>query len=90
LGYGYKGLVLINGKHGQGIKMGADKLAENTPNAQKLVCPSPKVWDFDEKRLHWASWEKVKLIIARNWSVMRIMLQTTNPVPVIIPIYVGT
>ena len=25
--------------------MGADKSAENTP----------KVWDFDEKRLHWAS-----------------------------------
>ena len=29
-------------------KMGADKSFENTPNA-------PKVWDFDEKRLHWAS-----------------------------------
>jgi hypothetical protein len=30
------------------------------PNAPKfihaqIVCPSPKVWDFDEKRLHWAS-----------------------------------
>ena len=23
-------------------------------NAQ-IVCPSPKVWNFDEKRLHWAS-----------------------------------
>ena len=38
---------------------GADKSAENTPNAPKLsvqiVCTSPKVWDFDEKRLHWAS-----------------------------------
>ena len=21
----------------------------------QLVCPSPKDWDFDEKRLHWAS-----------------------------------
>ena len=20
----------------------------------QIVCPSPKVWDFDEKRLHWA------------------------------------
>ena len=43
----------------QSTKMGADKLAENTPNAQNLsaqfVCPSPKVWDFNEKRLHWAS-----------------------------------
>ena len=35
------------------------KMAENTPNAQNLsdqfVCPSPKVLDFNEKRLHWAS-----------------------------------
>ena len=36
-------------------KMGADKLAKNSPNAQKFICPSPKVWDFDEKRLHWVS-----------------------------------
>ena len=21
----------------------------------QFVCPSPKVWDFNEKRLHWAS-----------------------------------
>jgi hypothetical protein len=21
----------------------------------QIVCPSPKVWDFDEKRLHWTS-----------------------------------
>jgi hypothetical protein len=35
--------------------MGADKLAENTQNASKFVCPSPKVWDFDEKGLYWAS-----------------------------------
>jgi hypothetical protein len=43
---------LINKKHGQGThstKMRADKLAENTPNAPKIVCPSPKVWNFDEK-----------------------------------------
>ena len=32
--------------------MGADKSAENAP---KLLCPSPKVWDFNEKRLHWES-----------------------------------
>ena len=40
-------------------KMGADKLAWNTPNAPKFICPnclpSPKVWDFDEKMLHWVS-----------------------------------
>ena len=28
------------------------KSAENTP---KFICPSPKVWDFAEKRLHCAS-----------------------------------
>ena len=21
----------------------------------QIVCPSPKVWEFDKKRLHWAS-----------------------------------
>ena len=51
-------MVDLNGKHRQGThstKMGADKLAKNSPNAQKLICPSPKIWDLDEKRLHWAS-----------------------------------
>ena len=33
-------------------KMGADKSAENTP---KFICPSPNVWDFNEKKLHRAS-----------------------------------
>ena len=50
--------LLINGKHGQGthsIKMGANGLAENTQNAPKFICPIPKFWDFDEKRLHWVS-----------------------------------
>ena len=34
---------MINVKHGQGThctKMGADELAENTPNAPKLICPN--------------------------------------------------
>jgi len=37
------------------------KCAENTPNAPNIicpiqfVCPSPKLWNFDEKRLHWVS-----------------------------------
>ena len=34
-------------------EMGADKLAENI--SARIVCPSPKDWDFNEKRLHWAS-----------------------------------
>jgi hypothetical protein len=53
---------LINGKHGQGThstKIGADKLTEIPQMPQNLsvqiVCPSPKVWDFKEKRLHLAS-----------------------------------
>jgi hypothetical protein len=47
-------------------KMGADKSTENTPNAPKFICPnclrlgSPKVWDFDEIRLHWASVVRVR------------------------------
>ena len=51
LEFGYKAAQfywLINEKYGQGTlssKMGA----ENTPNAQ-IVCPSPKVWDFDKKK----------------------------------------
>ena len=50
---------MIDGKHGQGThstKMDADKLAENTSNAPKYICPSPEVWDFDKKkRLNQAS-----------------------------------
>ena len=34
-----------NGQWTNSIKMGAD-----TPNTPKFVCPSPKVWNFDEKR----------------------------------------
>ena len=40
--------------------MGADSLAERIPqmpqnSSAQFVYPSPKVWDFNEKRLHWAS-----------------------------------
>ena len=35
--------------------MGANSSDENTPNAPEFICPSPKVLDFNEKRLHWAS-----------------------------------
>ena len=59
---------------GQGThstKMSADKSAENISNAPKLsaqiVYPSPKVWDFNEKRLHWAS-----VVRARNDESLRI------------------
>ena len=53
---------MINGKHGQGThstKMGAEELPKIPQMPQNLsaqiVCPSPKVWDFDEKRLHCVS-----------------------------------
>jgi hypothetical protein len=42
-------------------KISADKSAENTsiqmPQnlSAQIICPSPKVWDFDEKMLLWAS-----------------------------------
>ena len=59
---------LINGKHGQGIhstKIIADKSAKNTPNAHSLsaqiVCPIPKFWNFDEKRLYLES-------VVHGWS----------------------
>ena len=55
-------IMVDYGKHKQGThstKMSADKLAQNTPNVPKIICPdclpSPKLWDFDEKMLHWAS-----------------------------------
>ena len=32
------------------------KIPQMTQNlSAQFACPSPKVWDFDEKRLHWAS-----------------------------------
>ena len=40
---------------GLSTKMGADKSTESTPYASNLICPSPKVWYCDEKRLHRAS-----------------------------------
>ena len=50
-------------------KMGVDKLFKNTPNAPKFICP--KVWDFDEKRLHWASVVRaikhVRMLVAKHW-----------------------
>ena len=29
----------------------------------QIVCPSPKVWDFNEKRLHWASVVRVDVMV---------------------------
>ena len=37
----------------KGLKMGTDSSTENTLNAPIFQCP--KVWNFNKKRLHWAS-----------------------------------
>ena len=58
-----------DGKHGQGIhstEMGADKSAENTPNAPKFICPiclpKPKSLEF------W--WKKASLgVRSPYWSI---------------------
>ena len=45
--------------------MGADSAAENIPNSiatelsAQFFCPSSKVLDFNEKRLHWSSLVRV-------------------------------
>ena len=33
----------------------------------QVVCPSPKVWDFDEKRFHWVSVVRV-LVVKDEWA----------------------
>ena len=30
-------------------------MKNNADSHKTIVCPSPKVWDFDKERLHWAS-----------------------------------
>ena len=71
-----------NGKHGQGThctKMGADSLAENTPNSHNLsaqfVCPSPKVLDLNEKRLHWAS-----VVQFQFWLAKHVLQKVSNTI----------
>ena len=38
----------------------------------QIVWPSPKVWDFDEKRLHWAS------VVRSPWSVVLVIGAAMN------------
>ena len=48
-GFGYQGQLMTHS-----TKMGADKYPQMPKNlSAQIVCPNPKVWDFDEKRLHW-------------------------------------
>ena len=71
LGFGYKGLVFCrnngwlmeNIDKGLGTKMGVDKLAKNTPNAPKRICPNclpkPKSLGF--------LWKKASLGVRSPW-----------------------
>jgi hypothetical protein len=46
-----KGLTVPNW-----VLMNWPKIPQMPQNlSAQIVCPSPKVWDFDEKTLHWAS-----------------------------------
>ena len=43
------------------------KIPQMSPNlSAQFVCPSPKVWDFDEKKLLWASIVRVFLQYAKS------------------------
>ena len=68
LGVGYKGLVLCwnNGWLMENMDKGLTvskwvlinrlKIPQMLQNLSvKIICPSPEVWNFYEKRLHWAS-----------------------------------
>ena len=62
--FGYKGLFF--GRNNDWLIENMDKgltvpkwmlknQPKKTPKCPKIYHPSPKVWDFNEKRLHWAS-----------------------------------
>ena len=58
-------IIVDYGKHGEGThctKMGAESSAENAPEVICPIClPNPKVLDFNEKGLHWASIVSVRM-----------------------------
>jgi hypothetical protein len=47
--------------------MGTDKLAGNTPNGPKFICP--KVWDFDEKRQQTQKQKRLFIIISKGFVI---------------------
>ena len=55
-------------------------------DAPKFICPSPKVWDFDEERLHWASalrvpYDPKKLSLEADLSGVRLKNSSTKGGP---------
>ena len=56
LGFGYKGLVFCALYQNGCWKIGRKYPSQMPHNLSAwIVCSSPNIWDFDEKRLHWAS-----------------------------------
>ena len=37
------------------VRQKMPKMPQNLSALALFVCPSPKIWDVNEKRLHWAS-----------------------------------
>ena len=68
-------MVDENEKHGQGThstKMNWPKITQMPQNVSaQIVCPSPKVWDFDKK----------KGFTGRPWSTLYILEHTTTQFP---------
>ena len=72
MGFGYKGLVFFrNNEHGKGLTVSkwvlinCLKIPQMPQNlSAQIVCPSPKVWNFDEKRLHCVS------VVRVSWYVV--------------------
>ena len=58
---GYKGLVFCRGWSMENMDKWLTvpkrpKISQMPQNVSaQILCPNPNVWDFDEKRLHWAS-----------------------------------
>ena len=52
------------------IKMAADSLTENPPYAPEFICPSPKVLNFSEKRLHWTTFFKKYTVQSRFSDIL--------------------
>ena len=46
------------------------KWAENTTKCPKHYLPKPKVWDFDENRLHWAFVVRARYMLILNSKVV--------------------
>ena len=55
--------------------MGADKLFDNSRNAPKFICPSPEVWDFDEKK---------PSLGVRSYSVFKMIQKAKHDIEAII------